>query len=254
MDWQKNKQHIRNDFARDGYVVLRGFFSPPEMKELMAQLDRYIAEVVPHLPADKNFFEIKGQVETLKYAGNMDLHDPYFRKLYEGGGFVELAEWLMDGPVVGKNLSLFNKPPRVGDKTPPHQDGYYFMLDPMEALTLWLAIDLVDAENGCVRYVTGSHRKGMRPHQRTQTLGFSQGISDYGTAEDQQNEVAISAQPGDLLAHHCLTIHRADANRSSRTRRALGVVYNSARARENKQALEEYGKTLKKELAGAGKV
>ena len=94
--------------------------------------------------------------------------------------FRELAELLLDGPVVPKDLQYFNKPPGIGKPTPAHQDGYYFMLDPCEALTIWVALDHVDDENGCVRYVTGSHKRGMRPHCRTQTLGFSQGITDYG--------------------------------------------------------------------------
>ncbi|MEC8389905.1 MAG: phytanoyl-CoA dioxygenase family protein [Planctomycetota bacterium] len=36
----------------------------------------------------------------------------------------------------------------------------------------------------------------------------------------------LPAQPGDLLVHDAMTIHRADANRSTnRTRRALGFIY-----------------------------
>ena len=62
------------------------------------------------------------------------------------------------------------------------------------------------------------------------------------------------AQPGDILVHHCMTIHRADPNRSNRTRRAIGIVYNSARAKENKKAIEEYQKALTKDLAEAGKI
>ena len=80
---------------------------------------------------------------------------------------------------------------------------------------MWLALDVVDEENGCVRYVRGSHRRGMRPHGRTGVLGFSQGITDYGQPEDLADEIAFPAQPGDLLVHHALTIHRADGNRSA---------------------------------------
>ncbi len=254
MNWQNDPQQVRTAFRRDGYVVLRQFYRPHEMQKILGEIDRYIREVIPTLPADENFYEIKGQVETLKYAKNMHRHDAFFQAMYESDAVVKLAELLMDGPVVGQHLSLFNKPPRVGDQTPPHQDGYYFKLDPMESLTLWLAVDPVDTENGCVRYVTGSHRGPMRPHQRTQVLGFSQGITDFGTPDDRKNEVAVSAQPGDLLVHHCLTIHRADPNRSNRTRRAIGIVYNSARAREDRKALEEYRQRLYAELAQDGKI
>ena len=54
----------------------------------------------------------------------------------------------------------FNKPPGTDSPTPPHQDNYYFSLKPPNVLTIWLALDPVDDENGCLRYVAGSHRDG----------------------------------------------------------------------------------------------
>jgi phytanoyl-CoA hydroxylase len=157
--------------------------------------------------------------------------------------------------VVGQNVQYFCKPPGIGRPTPPHQDGFYFMLSPCEAVTLWLALDVVGKDNGCVRYVRGSHLQGMRQHCRTSTLGFSQGVADYGRPEDLANEMPAIAEPGDLLAHHALTIHRADANRSpARTRRALGLVYFSARAQQDAEAHQQYQQQLMEGLAKSGRI
>ncbi len=245
---------LKQDFERDGYVVIRGFLSPTEAAELLRELDRYKREVLPGLPNTEHFYEIKGKPETLKYLQSLAKHDPYFERLAQDERFLRLARLFLDDTVIYKDISLFDKPPRVGAITPAHQDGFYFMLDPMEALTFWLALDVVDTGNGCVRYVKGSHREGMRPHRRTATLGFSQGISNYGTPHDQQNEVPIPAQPGDLLIHHCLTTHRADANTSDRHRQALGLVYYSARARPDEKRIADYRESLQQELAAAGKI
>ena len=96
---------------------------------------------------------------------------------------------------------------------------------------------------------------GMRPHGRTQTLGFSQGITDFGKASDQRDEVACPAQPGDLLAHHALSIHRADANLSiTRNRRALGFIFYAQSAREDVAEHEAYQSKLAVEMAEAGKI
>ncbi|MGI9428491.1 MAG: phytanoyl-CoA dioxygenase family protein, partial [Bythopirellula sp.] len=139
--------------------------------------------------------------------------------------------------------------------TPPHQDGFYFMLDPCEAVTIWLALEEVDEENGCVRYIPRSHKQGMREHSRTETLGFSQGIVDFPTAADSESEIAFPAKAGDLLAHHALTIHRADQNRSqSRTRQALGFIYYSERAKQDTAAHAAYQKELARQLKESGKV
>ena len=40
----------------------------------------------------------------------------------------------------------------------------------------------VDDENGCINYVRGSHKKeGYRPHGKSEILGFSKGVTDFGT-------------------------------------------------------------------------
>jgi phytanoyl-CoA hydroxylase len=116
---------------------------------------------------------------------------------------------------------------------------------------MWLALEEVDGDNGCVHYVKGSHLKGMRPHGKTQTLGFSQGITDFGTEEDIANEVPMPAKPGDLLIHHALTIHRAEGNKSlTRSRRAMGLIYFGASAKEDVDAKERYMKQLQEERRG----
>ena len=61
--------------------------------------------------------------------------------------------------------------------------------EPNHALTLWLALDRVDEENGCVRDLPGSHAQGMRPHRSSGILGFSQGID--GAAAPAQLNVAL---------------------------------------------------------------
>ena len=120
-------------------------------------------------------------------------------------------------------------------------------------ITFWLALDPVDEQNGCLRYVPGSHRRGLRPHERTKILGFSQGMSDF-TEADLENEVVMTAEPGDLVFHHLVTIHRAGPNCSDRSRRALGVEYWSHRAHHDKNREKEYQQRVHADLADRGRI
>jgi phytanoyl-CoA hydroxylase len=244
---------VKQTFDRDGFVVVPGFLVARQLAELQEQLGRYMKEVMPTLPSGSVLYEDKTRPETLKQLPLKTEIDAYFADLLNRGRFRELAEELLGGSVVPKNLQWLNKPPLVGKDTPPHQDGYYYMLEPSEAVALWLALDQADEENGCMRYVLGSHLRSMRPHSRTKTLGFSQGITDFEEA-DRKPEVAISTKPGDLLVHHCLTIHRADANQSTRNRRAMQWVYFSTRAKEDSKRKAEYQAQLKADLAKEGKI
>lgn len=245
---QKTENPLREAFRRDGFVLVPGFLDQEELAETLRQLESLIREKVPRMPPEQAFYEDPSDPASLKQIQALYDHADYFGTLMFGSRFEALASLLLDDGVEGRNMQYFNKPPQTGKPTPAHQDGYYFMLNPNEAVTMWLGLDDTDEENGCVRYVPGSHLEGMRPHGRTSILGFSQGITDYGT-EDTAREVWFRTAPGDLLVHHSMTIHRADGNRSPhRTRRALGFIYYAAKAREDGERKRAYQTALAQEI------
>lgn len=235
---------LREDFLNDGYVFLPGFLSKDEIQQINTRLEGFIRNAVPAMPANHVFYENKSNAATLKQLQDMQLYDPFFTAFLYKSRFEEVAGILLGESVTGKTIEYFNKPPAIGKPTPPHQDAHYFMIKPPQALTMWLALEDVDEETGCLRYIKGSHLRGMRPHTRTQTLGFSQGITDYGE-QDFSNETALPANPGDLFIHHSMTIHRADANTSgTRSRKALGFIYYGESAQEDLEAKSVYKKIL----------
>ncbi|NND32987.1 MAG: phytanoyl-CoA dioxygenase family protein [Saprospiraceae bacterium] len=235
---------LKKTFDQIGYVSISGFLNKEELKTLKQALEKIIIEKVPHMTHRQAFFEDKNDSSSLKQIQDLHTVDPYFHNLLIGSRFEELVEVLLADKVVGKNLQYFNKPAKIGEATPPHQDGFYFKLDPPTAATMWLAIEDVDEENGCIRYIPGSHLRGQRPHNFSSVLGFSQGISDYGE-NDYSAEVRVPVKAGDLLIHHAMTIHRADSNQSAtRSRQALGLVYFGESAEVNALAKEAYLKEL----------
>ena len=240
-------------FKEDGFVAVPQFCNSVELSSIESALTHFIDNRVAHLPQEEVFYEDKANPESLKQIQRLHEHDEFFAAFFDEKPKL-LAEELLGESVIGKNLQYFNKPPKVGKATPAHQDGQYFMLEPCHALTMWMALDPVDEENGCVRYLRGSHRDGLRPHGRTNTLGFSQGIVDFGK-EESREEIPCPAQPGDLLAHHALTIHRADANLSeNRSRRALGFIFYGKSAKEDAKAHEAYQRQLAEEMTSKGKI
>ncbi len=247
-------QEWKNCFDRDGVVFCQSF-AVSLVPTVLEQLQRVLREVVPGMPPEHVFYEDKSDPASLKQLQRLQQHDAYFERMANQGDFPELAAMLLGESVTCKNVQYFNKPPGQGLATPPHQDAFYFKLDPPQALTMWLALDDVDQENGCVRYITGSHLHGMRPHHATGTLGFSQGIINFPNEVDALQEIPLPAAPGDLLAHHALTIHRADANRSTgRNRRALGLIYYGHSAQQDGLAWQKYQSDLRKDLLREGKI
>jgi phytanoyl-CoA hydroxylase len=235
---------LRRDFDRDGYVAVRGFLGAAELGQLCSELDRYIRDVVPTLSERDAFFLERGRPETLKQLQHMG-RDPYFREYATHPRWLGLAEELLGEEVRGQEPEWFNKPRGTSSPTPPHQDNFYFCLRPPQVVTVWLALDPVDDENGCLRYVCGSHRRGVRPHGPSQVLGFSQAILDFGPP-DLACEAAVHLAPGDAVVHHGETIHRADANASRfRDRRAFAMVIQGRSCRRDDEAFSRYEAALR---------
>jgi len=213
----------KQSYDQNGFVIVRELLDDTELAELRVNLDRYIRDVVPTLPDTEAFYEDMDRPQTLKQMQRLG-RDPFFRDYVHHPRWLELAEALVGESVVVEQPEWFNKPRGTRHVTPPHQDNYYFCLVPSNVVSIWLALDPVDAENGCLRYVAESHTRGMRPHASSNILGFSQGVTDYGP-DDFKREVAVPLQPGDAVAHHGMTIHRADANTSDdRDRRSFAMV------------------------------
>ena len=78
-----------------------------------------------------------------------------------------LVKDLLGEDVVGWGAHFFCKLAGDGKIVAWHQDASYWPLTPSKTLTLWLAIDDADVENGCMKFVAGSHLKGHLTYRRS---------------------------------------------------------------------------------------
>ncbi len=104
------------------------------------------------------FYEDKTNPASLKQIQRLHEHDGFFGEFFNGKPKA-LAQELLGETVIGKNLQYFDKPSPTSLPTPAHQDGAYFAIMPNHAVTLWIPLDDVGGEQGCLSYVPGSHRR-----------------------------------------------------------------------------------------------
>jgi ectoine hydroxylase-related dioxygenase (phytanoyl-CoA dioxygenase family) len=137
--------------------------------------------------------------------------------------------------IVGPNIVLWSshficKDPLVGRATPWHEDSSYWM-DRLSSydkiVTVWLALDEVDRENGCMQVIPGSHLDGgfssYKPVDGLMNT-FETEISDV----DPSDAVAFELQRGQCSLHDGRIRHGAAANTSSRRRLGYTMRYLSA--------------------------
>src|SRR4030095_2268250 len=118
------------------------------------------------------------------------------------------------------------------------QDAPYWpSIRPSTPVTAWIALDDVDASNGCMWMVPGSHKWGnhiklleQTPHEQFFAVG-----ADFAPPQDAEiRQVKIVPWPvrkGEVSYHHCMTWHGSHENRSDRPRRAIALHFMTGDSR-----------------------
>ncbi|HTS18149.1 MAG TPA: phytanoyl-CoA dioxygenase family protein [Verrucomicrobiae bacterium] len=206
------------EYRRDGYLIFR---EPVFSGQKFRALQEHFEEKLAVLPADVR-------------PESMDA--PHFTD-------TKLFEWLFSNevldlvePIIGPDIALWSshficKPRGTGKRVPWHEDSAYWrgQLEPMEVVTVWLAIDPSTRQNGGMCVIPRTHRTGK------------QGQSDYEAVADQEKSVftheivkpqrdesraeAIELQPNQCSLHDGRLIHGSPANTSSLRRCGYTMRY-----------------------------
>ena len=241
---------LRKSYDDDGFVVIRGLFSPEAFAELQANLARYVKDVVPTLAKDQAFFDDYSKPETLRKMQSLNRHDAWFSHFMKTGPHVAVQAHLMRDVCNPQGLEWFDKLPYDTNATPAHQDGFYWNRKPDIACGIWIALDPVDRENGCLWYARGSQKKGIMPHGASGVLGFSQGLLNFDPKT--VDGVPIELQPGDAVAHSSATIHWTETNKTARHRRAMATFCFGASTVRDEDGHARYMASLAAQLAKRG--
>ena len=116
---------------------------------------------------------------------------------------------------------IFLKPARYGSPIPWHQDGTHLACH--DILKIWIPLDPVDEENGCMQFIKYSHQRlcKYQPYQGDPTGSFMKTDDDE---IDLSKKVVCPLPAGGATIHHRLTLHHSGPNRTNAPRRALVIV------------------------------
>lgn len=165
-----------------------------------------------------------------------ELDTPHFKN-------EKLFDFLLDKKVldlvedlIGQDIGIWSshfisKEPGSGRRTPWHEDGAYWKgkFDRMDKIvTIWLALDDSDIENGCMGVIPGSHKNEYSSYHLLDDLNhntFKEEIDDSGL--DLSKVIWFELKKGQCSLHDSRIIHGAKANTSSRRRCGYTMRYFS---------------------------
>lgn len=213
-------------FKKNGYVLGGQLLSEDQVETLRDEMERVIR--------DKDKTDV-AQPLCLQNIGNSDKPIWQIVNIWQAS----LAfEQLVKNPSVGEAISqlipskeirlwhdqIQYKPAQKGGVNMWHEDAPYWpIIEPATQVTAWIALDDVDAGNGCMSMVPGSHLWGS-------DIDFLENLSDFNAMPNRYKDhdvkvVVCPVKKGQVHFHHSLTWHGSQANVSGRPRRAIALHY-----------------------------
>jgi len=151
----------------------------------------------------------------------------------------KLFEWLFANeildlvePIIGPDLALFSshfisKPHGNGKRVPWHEDAHYWkqMISPIEVVTVWLAIDDSNIENGCMYVIPGSHCDEFSEYEEVDIEKNLFPIEIKRGRIDESKAVPCELLANEASIHHSGLIHGSPPNLSSKRRTGYTMRY-----------------------------
>jgi ectoine hydroxylase-related dioxygenase (phytanoyl-CoA dioxygenase family) len=218
-----------DSFATNGFLRVGKVLDDDEIELLRSEYDREFALARAGQSSFRNLsidhdddLEAKNQAkQQMLQIMQMCERNIHFRRLLYNERILDVIEDL-----IGPNIQLFHdqalyKPAFHGGPVHWHQDNAYWRCTPANLVSAWLTLDDVDADNGAMQFIPGTH---LRPvgHERSQTSGV---LLDSSKAVDESKKVVVDLPAGGIAIHHCQTLHYTEPNRTDRQRRAFAIHF-----------------------------
>lgn len=204
----------RRQYDEQGYAIVRGAIDAG----LAAETAEHVAWLMRKNPG----------VRPEAFFHNFLVDDPFMHRLVGDERIVDILE-----PFLGPNIALYAphyiaKPPGDGKPVLWHQDGYYWPLEPMEVMTVWLAATASTRANGCMRILPGT--QNMRLLSRREMVDVDEekyvlNSQIHPALIDDSDVVDLELQAGDVSIHNPRIIHGSEANTSDTWRIGLTLRY-----------------------------
>lgn len=205
-------------FEEQGYVILRGLYSPEEADALKAEA----AAIMARHGVDKSGVFLGLTAES-----------PLFKEAAQTPELAKALKEIIGSSVVFMNDKLVFKNASTDFGSPWHQDYSYW--HGSHKLSVWIALDDADESNGCLRILPGSHAETASHNgEVADDNGFIYRLNEADI--DAARIVDCPAAKGDAIVFHDLLLHASYPNRSGADRWALISTY-----KDGTQPDPEYG-------------
>lgn len=208
-----NLDRIEREYREQGFSVAEGVFSPEECLAI-----QQLAERLPSFTSG-----------SLLPVMNPHRERPELLETMADERVTSVVTRLMDGRPVGLQTQyFFCRPGTRGFSA--HQDNYYVRAPEDKFVSAWLALEDVEAENGALIVLPGSHREPVLdvhdiPQPSTYGQDPNHNRQECIVGKDYPR-VSVAVRQGGVVFLHSHVVHSSNDNvTNSRFRRVLLMTY-----------------------------
>ena len=251
----------KNQFFQDGYIVVKELLTTDELETLRnhyadlalgrvpdypegnvshhtpgtaqaaepptphgSRHDRRGTQVYPkgEVTAPEDRTPVEDPLDTVSHLNLPSYHHSVFNAFVRSPKIVDIIESLMGPDIKLYYDQVFAKPP-YAKANRYHQDSIFWAFFASNfQVTCQVLLDDATVENGCVRFIPGSHHFGLVNWDHL----------PYMLTEDVlAQEVAVPLKAGDATFHHSLALHCSGPNTTPYRRRGWSIHYVSSDTR-----------------------
>jgi hypothetical protein len=160
---------------------------------------------------------------SLRKVRRLFWNDPAFwGDFIRESGIADCAKTLLEKPALIFHAA-FLKPRVVGSAVGFHQDQGLWPRPFPGAISIWIALDEANEQNGCLLGVPGSQKHGLLPHVRSADHSWHPVVPLQELNLEAPRAISMSA--GDGVAWHRYFVHGSGPNRSEQDRRGVVMVF-----------------------------
>ena len=148
--------------------------------------------------------------------------DPAWLEFTRIPEILDMVEQLIGADFILWGVTIFGKPAKIGEATPWHQDGDYYPIEPLETCTVWISLDGSTRDQGCMRYIPGSHKNhSVYSHhfEHRDDYTLAQVIDDDQVDLSLARDIVL--EPGQISLHDVYLVHGSEPNLSDKRRMGL---------------------------------
>jgi len=151
---------------------------------------------------------------------------PFVDEIMRMPSVLEPVKAILGDDILVMGANFFTKEPATPAFVSWHQDlTYWGFADALE-VTAWVALTPATRENGCMRFIPGSHHSAIVDHHDTfdESNMLSRGQS-IAVEVNEVDAVEATLRPGEMSLHHGRLFHASGPNTSPDRRIGLVLRY-----------------------------